>query len=293
MQKKLINSQLNNYQTYLMYLRQCRTLAENVFKFDNLPEYVDVAFINKALVDRGSIAWFKDDVLGVIALPWVRQGNLDVYGRPTTIRVQGRNGYSRTLKSDEYVIMYDNYGKYPLILDICQYSERFAQISRTIDINVSQQKTPRFWKTTEEKEKSIKDLLNNVDGMESAILTYKDINLDDTECALNPAPYVTDKLDDHKNMLWSEFLRLVGISNLTMMKKERNISDEIQAMQGGTIASRFSRFEPRKKAIDEINKKWDLNISVEYYDGEPSMKEGDDDVLSLDVSNYDETYTND
>ena len=252
MKKKLINSQINNYQTYLLYLRQCRTLAENVFKFDKLPQYVDVAFINKVLVNRGSIAWFKDDVLGVIALPWVRSGNLDVYGRPTTIRVTGQNGYTRTLKPDEYVIMYDNYGKYPLILDICQYSERFAEISRTIDINVAQQKTPRIWKTPVEKETSIRNLLNNVDGLEESVLTYEDINLDDTECVLSPAPYVTDKLDEHKNTLWSEFLRLVGISNLTMMKKERNISDEIQAMQGGTIASRFSRFEPRKKAIDEI-----------------------------------------
>lgn len=292
MKKKLINSQINNYQTYLMYLRQCRTLAENVFKFDKLPQYVDVAFINKVLVNRGSIAWFKDDVLGVIALPWVRSGNLDVYGRPTTIRVTGQNGYTRTLKPDEYVIMYDNYGKYPLILDICQYSERFAEISRTIDINVAQQKTPRIWKTPVEKETSIRNLLNNVDGLEESVLTYEDINLDDTECVLSPAPYVTDKLDEHKNTLWSEFLRLVGISNLTMMKKERNISDEIQAMQGGTIASRFSRFEPRKKAIDEINSKWNLDISVEYYDGEPSMKEGDEDV-SMDISAIYETDSND
>ena len=276
MKKRLINSQLENYQTYLMYLRQCRSLAENVFKFDNLPEYVDVAFINKTLVNRGSIAWFKDDVLGVIALPWVRQGSLDVYGRPTTIRVQGSNGYSKVLKPDEYVIMWDNYGKYPLILDICQYAERLALVTRTIDINVAQQKTPRIWKTPVEKAQSVKDLLNNVDGLESSVLTYEDINLDDTTCICEPAPFVTGDLDVHKNNDWAEFLRLIGVSNLSMMKKERNITDEIQAMQGGTIASRFSRFAPRKKAVDEINEKWNTNISVEYYDGEPTMTPEED-----------------
>ena len=98
MKRKIINSQMNNYQTYLMYLRQCRSLAENVFKYNNLPNYIDVAYINKILVNNGSIAWFKDDILGIIALPWVRQGGLDVYGRPTTIRVLGSNGYSRELK---------------------------------------------------------------------------------------------------------------------------------------------------------------------------------------------------
>ena len=159
MKRRIINSQLNNYQCYLMYLRQCRSLAENVFKYDNLPEYIDVSFINKVLVNNGSIAFFKDDVLGVLALPWVRQGNLDVYGRPTTIKVTGTNGYNKTLKPDEYIIMYDNYGKYPLILDICQYAERLALDTRTIDVNVAQQKTPRFWYTTKDKEQSVKDLV--------------------------------------------------------------------------------------------------------------------------------------
>ena len=158
MRKKTVNSQLNNFKTYLMYLRQCRSLAENVFKLDNVPEFVDISYINKILVDNGSIAWFKDDVLGVIALPWVRQGNLDVYGRPTTIRVQGNNGYSRTLEPNEYVIMYDNYGRYPLLLDICQYAERLALETRTIDINIAQQKSPRIWTTNQNKEKS---LVNN------------------------------------------------------------------------------------------------------------------------------------
>ena len=46
MKKKLINSQLSNYKTYLMYLRQMLTLAENVFEFENLPEFIDVSFLN-------------------------------------------------------------------------------------------------------------------------------------------------------------------------------------------------------------------------------------------------------
>lgn len=41
-------------------------------------------------------------------------------------------------------------------------------------------------------------------------------------------------------------------------------------MQGGTIASRYSRFEPRQRAIKQINEKWDTNIEVSYYDGIPS-----------------------
>ena len=40
---------------------------------------------------------------------------------------------------------------------------------------------------------------------------------------------------------------------MNFQKKERNIKDEVLASQGGTIASRYSRFEPRQKAIKMIN----------------------------------------
>ena len=273
MKRKLINSQLSNFATYNMYLRQLLTLAENVFEFKNLNSYIDVSYLNKQLLRKGSVAFFKDEVLGLLALPYTIVNGLDVYGRPTKIEVLGQNGYRRILKSDEFVIMYDNNGRYPLYLDICQYAERLALNVRTSDINIAQQKTPRIFKTSNEKERSVKDLVNNVDGNENTIITYDNMDLDETSMVLAPAPYVTDKIDMHKENIWNEFLRLIGISNLSMMKKERNISDEIQAMQGGTIASRFSRFEPRKRAIEEINKKFKENIEIQYYDGEPSTIE--------------------
>lgn len=273
MKHKLINSQLSNWMTYQMYLRQFLTLAENVFIYDNMPDYIDTAYLNKTLVRQGAIAFFYDDVLEkVLALPYTSIGSLDVYNRPKKIQVYGRNGYTNTLKEGEFVIMYDNNGRYPIYIDILQYAERYANITRTMDINIAQQKTPRIWKTSTEKEKTVKDLANEVDGNVEKIVTYDNINLDDIELVLAPAPYVTDKLQDQKDKIWSEFLRLIGISNLSFQKKERNISDEIQAMQGGTIASRYERFEPRKKAIEEINKKFNLQIKVEYYDGIPTDK---------------------
>lgn len=151
-----------------------------------------------------------------------------------------------------------------------------------------QQRTPRFWKTQTEKAKSIQDLVNNVDGMENTVITYDNLDLDDTTLVLAPAPYVADKIDIHKEKDWNEFLRVIGIANMNFQKKERNIKDEVLASQGGTIASRFSRFEPRQKAIDEINRKFgDMlldngekvlpkKIEVSYYDGLPSSKENEE-----------------
>ena len=287
MKKKLVHSQIGNFKTYLMYKRQCLTLAENVFEFKNLPNFIDTAYLNKILLREGAIVFFKDEVMGLVALPFNVLGTLDVYGRPNNLIAYSKNGYRRRLSKDEFVIMYDNNGRYPLILDILQYAERLALSTRTIDINIQQQRTPRFWKCKTENERTVRDIINNVDANPDTVLTYKDIDLDDIQIVLEPAPYVADKLNLDKEKIWNEFLRLIGIANTNFQKKERNIKDEVLASQGGTIASRFSRFEPRKKAIDEINKKFsnilENPIEVNYYDGIPTSNETDDDVEGDDV----------
>ena len=83
---------------------------------------------------------------------------------------------------------------------------------------------------------------------------------------------------------------------MNFQKKERNIKDEVLASQGGTIASRYSRFEPRKKAIDLINEKFgdkykldgtkvlEEKIEVSYYDGIPSsVKEFEEEYYDYDL----------
>ena len=274
MKKKLINSQLTNMKTYLMYRAEMLTLAENVFEFKNLPEFIDVSYLNKTLLRNGSIAFFKDEVLGIIALPYDVIGNFDIYGRPVEIMARAANGtYYKKLKQGEFVIMYDNNGRYPIFMDICQMAERISLSKRTIDVNIVQQRTPRIWKTSQDKKRTLSDMLSEIDGMEENIATYESIDIDDMNVVLAPAPFVADKIDLHLDKEWAEFYRLIGVANLIEQKKERMIKDEMSASQGGTIASRFSRFEPRKRAIEEINKKFNLNIEVSYYDGEPTTEE--------------------
>ena len=273
MSRKDAISQIDNIKTTEMYKRQFVSLAENVFNIKNLNEvapFMDYSYVNKELVYKGCIAFFMDEYLGLLALPFVNLGKLDLYGRPIDIQVIGRNGYTRKLNKGEYVIMWDNRSKQALIYDILQYAERTAQIQRTIDINIAQQRSPRIWKTKTENKKTIDDLIKGISSNNEAIVTYDNLELDDTTIILNPAPFVADKLSEQKDKIWNEFLRLIGIANTSFQKRERNIRDEVFISQAGTIASRFTRFNSRVDAIDKINKKWNLNLQVEYYDGLPT-----------------------
>ena len=285
MKRKMINSQISNFKTYSMYFRQMETLAENVFEFKNLPDYIDISYLNRILLRKGAIAFFYDDVLeSVIALPFNTKGRYDHYGRPVAIEVYGQNGYRRSLNRDEFVIMWDNNGRYPLYLDICQMAERIALCVRTQDVNIKQQRTPRIFLVPKEQELTIKNMVEQIDSMQENIIGYDGAEIKTLEKLEAPAPFVSDKIDDHLDKLWAEFYRLIGVANLQEQKRERVIVDEMTASQGGTIASRFSRFEPRKRAVEQINKKWNINLEVQYYDGEPStIEERSKDVR--DVSN--------
>ena len=273
MGKRNVRGQISNIKTVDMYKKQMISLACNVFNFKNLlsvAPFMDLSYVNRELVHKGSIAFFNDEYLGLLALPYVNMGRLDLYGRPIDIQVIGKNGYTRQLKYGEYVIMYDNMMRYPLIFDILQYSERIASIQRTIDINISQQRTPRIWKTKTENLKTIQDVMDGIDANNEAIVTYDTLELEDTSAVIAPAPFVSDKLSEQKDKLWNEFLRLIGIANTSFQKKERNIQDEVFISQAGTIASRYTRFEARYEAITKINEKWNYNLEVEYYDGLPT-----------------------
>lgn len=286
--RKLINSQISNFQTYIMNRNRMIDLAENVIKKKNLPIYIDESYVNKILLSQGSICFFVDEVMGLLALPWLSMAGLDVYGRPRRVQCYGQNGYhSKILSQNEFVIMYDNSGKRPLYSMVCQYAERYSNAVRTQDINIGQQKTNRIWKTASGQEQSVSDLLNNIDGNVENVITYDGLDITETQSVLSVAPYVADKIDEYKANLWNEFLGAIGISNININKKERLIKDEVLTQMGGTVAMRNVRFEAQKKAVDEINTKFSdwlkKPIEISFYDGEPSSEDdtsSEDDNIS-------------
>lgn len=294
MKKRLINSQLTNLRTYTHVLDNLVNLAENVFTFENLPTYIDKSYVNRCLLKNGAIAWFYDDILkSVIALPFDASGYFDIYGRPTSIMARSVNGqYYRKLEEDEFVIMYDNTSHNSIYADISMRAERIALNIRTEDVNIVQQRTPRIWKTTKDKERTLRDMLAEIDGMEENIAVYDSIDIDDMNVVLAPAPYVVDKLDEHLAKEYASFYQLIGVASVVSEKRERLITDEVKASLGGTIASRYSRYSTRLDAINKINEKWGLNIKLEYYDGIPSSIEKIENKEEDDFNVLDEISTN-
>ena len=116
------------------------------------------------------------------------------------------------------------------------------------------------------------------DGNEPVIYGTDKLNTDGFTVLKTDAPYVAQDLFTLKTSYWNEYLTAIGISNTAFQKRERLVSDEVIRSQGGVVASRYSRLDMRRKACDEINRMFGLNISVDYkedyriYDQQDMMK---------------------
>lgn len=242
------------------------TLALNRFKWDNLPKGLESRHIENALFRFGQAGFVDDKDLGLICLPSSPRG-LNVYGDPTEILLTG-NGYSKEYKVKDVVRIMNNDLCYPTIVHINYYADKISRCDKAIDMNVRHQKTPYILKTTKQNELSMKNLINKIERDDYAIfIDEKLTNGGDTGLIVDQTlvPFVADKLQDHKNNLVCELLTILGLNNndSNNMKKERLIVDEVNANNQEIEMYLDTDYKNRKKACDEINSKFGLNITVE------------------------------
>ena len=76
-------------------------------------------------------------------------------------------------------------------------------------------------------------------------------------------PFISPELYELKMKIWGECLDMLGINNANTQKKERLITDEVNANNGLLQLSNDVFYEARKRACEELNKKFGLEVSVE------------------------------
>lgn len=253
-----------NNRTYLQYYNRLTELAISMFEWKNLPDTVDPRFLEMCLFGDGMAVFFKDEVLGYLALQTTIGGRLNVYRIPMERRAYATNGYQMNLDSTNSVIIFNNYLHTNAMLDVEMFAKRLYNLDRAIDVNANAQKTPVLIQCDESQRLTMKNLYKQYEGNEPFIFGSKGLDANGLKVLQTGAPYVADKLYQLKTQIWNEALTYLGISNTNVTKKERLISDEVTRNMGGVIASRYSRLEMRRQACDEINKMFGLNISVDY-----------------------------
>lgn len=261
-------SLLGNTATYGQYLRVLSELAVSMFEWRNVPDSIDVRYLEMQLFLTGVAVWFKDEELEnqpQLCLSCLPAGNFDVYGYPTRRTAYSRyNGYNKTLSESDSVIIYNNFLRTPSVTDSMIYARRLYKLDRIIDVNANAQKTPVLVRATEKQRLSLLNVYNEYDGNAPVIFGDNDLDPTALRAVTTNAPFVADKIYELKTQYWNEALTRLGISNINTQKKERMITDEVSRNQGGVVASRYSRLESRRTAANKINQMFGTNITVEY-----------------------------
>lgn len=302
MNSQKIRTKIKNDVTFGSYFAMLQNMSENTFKWEGLPYQIDPVFIEKMLFQYGLVAVFNETEVGLVALPAMMAGGFDIYGIPKTLRAfSPRTGFSQMLKYSpvldrtDCVLIHNtnrdlNSSIYKSTLGM--YAERLAEMKRTEDVNIFAQRTPVTVAVPEGKVETYANALNDISNCGQTIIGYKGFDVDAFKAIKTEAPYVANDIDELFVRTWNEAIGFLGISNVSINKKERVSNDEVARAMGGSLAFRNVRQEPRERAVELINAKWGLESKVtfsedlydlELFDGNGDFKKNEKKEINKNV----------
>lgn len=276
--RQFYNSRSYNNRYFMHYYNRLLELSISMFEWKNLPPNVDSRYLELVLFSNGQAVFFHDRDLadsnlmgnseddGYLAMAVAPTGNFDIYGYPVKRRAFSHtNSYTvDNLDRTNSVMIYNNTLRTNTMLDIELFAKRLADLDRIVDINTSAQKTPILIVTDQNQKFSMEQVYKKYEGGEPVIFGDKGLTNNPLSVLKTDAPFIADDIYRLKAQIWNEALTYLGISNVNINKKERLLQDEVTRNLGGTIASRYTRLDPRRQACKEINKLFGLNIWVDF-----------------------------
>lgn len=261
-------SAFENKASYLFYFDRFAEISLSCGVWNGFPDSVETRYLEKALFTDGAAVLYYDDVLEKwLALRVMKNGQFDVYGNPVYRTAIAANGYTASLNEENSIIIYNNLLRQPSAIAADYYARRIWEVDRAIDVNAKAQKTPVLILCDEKQRLTMLNVYKDYDGNKPVIFGEKDMLKDSSIQVLSTnSPFVCDKLYDLRTDLWNEALTFFGVPNMSYEKGERMLKDEVNRLNGGTFASRYSRLAARENACAEIKRKFGFDVTYTFRD---------------------------
>lgn len=259
-----------NNLTWSTYITKILLLASSLFEWKGIDEVAGFGatrFLEEALFFQGKGCFIKSPS-GYLALRVVAQGRPNIYGQINRYDAWGY-GYRRSVEvgGDDNTMIYNNINATATAALVTLYAKRLYEIDRTIDINVKAQKTPVILETDPTTRLTMKQIYEQYDGNIPFIIANKNFGIrDKVRCINTQAPYVADKLDQHKHEVWNELLSVLGVPNVDVRKKERLVQSEAQSNDIEVNLFLASQLAARQAAAKDIRDKFGIDVSVDLKD---------------------------
>lgn len=270
----------NHYYQYLV------SLTYQLFEWENLPDSIDPRFLEISLHRYGFCGFYKDENLGYIVTNGAYSGELDIYWNPIKFNAIAPR-YKKTwdvfsyadmpkviknvstgeeIEKDYGVVIYNNDFRFPTVPSLKIFAEDLADLKEIKIINQRAQKTPVTLNANDNNIMSIKKIYQEYEGYAPVLINHESLQGSPIEVLNTKAPYVLDKLGIERKDVWNEVMTFLGIKNANIDKKERMITDEVEANNEQIDSSINIYLKERKEACKRINKLYGLNINVKVRD---------------------------
>lgn len=222
-------------QRTLFYERQLLSIVKGLFNVE-CPEEWDIDYMLDALILEGKFC-VTDTALGVIPLRCAPYG-FNVFDRPCDVNIVNPVLNSLTRKIDVDCTMfylYDN-KKYRSMRELINiYATKLALCDSSIDVNLMNTKVAYVFDCVDKKQSDEAKLIyDKIASGEPAVFFRSSTPIEGNNrmqffTTHVKEQYIVDKLQDEKRTIMNEFLTAIGINNVSTEKKERLISDEVNA----------------------------------------------------------------
>lgn len=218
------------------------------------------------LLHCGSVAVINTDKYGWIAQPYGVE-KLDINYQPKKILVTSSYlDYEQkgVIGEDAEIIkIFDDY--YGLDDLVTQYATMLSDIDKSININLMNSNVAFLFEADNKKEgDTIKEAYGKATTGEPLVVMNKKTVGD----GLKPffpnvkTNFITTDLIDAKHNILNEFLTKIGIKNANSDKKERLISDEVNANNDATSSIISVIYKNIKESMDRVNEISGLGLAV-------------------------------
>ena len=254
------------------YTRYLFQKVISVFEFEGLPEQWADNYFKYVLFGYGVIAVIYTDKYGVICRDCGLSG-FDVFYQPTRCIIA--NPHLPGLKefkiheNCEIIKLQPDYGS---VMDlVTTYADLMALALETTGANLLNSKLSYvFFAENKTAAESFKKLYDRVASGEPMAVIDKNLLMEDGTPAWQMFTqnvgqnYITDRLLNDMKTLEDQFNTVIGVPNANTQKRERMITDEVNANNVDTQCRVNLWLETMNKDIMQVNKMFGTDIKVKY-----------------------------
>lgn len=274
------NQNILNTQTGRFFQRYLLKKALSVFKW-TLPEWWDENYFLYVLYCRGYAAIFDSGKFGVIPQECGLQG-YNVFYRPTNVIIANPLLDIKNREIGKDAVLMQLQPDYMGVLDLCgHYAEKMALASSAINQNLWNTKISIvFFAGNDAEQQSIKKAYDRMSDGDPMVVVHK--NLRDENGNLKyevfnrdvKSSYVISDLISDLRKIEAEFDTRIGVPNANTDKRERLITDEVNANNVETHILCDMWMDSIQDGIKNVKDMFGLDLKCEWRYGDGDLGTG-------------------